>query len=63
MDKDVVEQLINARWVANGPDGPDKQNARVQFHTLLWQHWDEIVKVLQKRDQHVLKDEGEEHDD
>ena len=58
MDRNVLQQLIAARKTAEGSDGPDKQNARVLFHTLLWNNWPDIIKELQKKDQYVLKDKG-----
>ena len=48
MAQSLLQQLLAARKKAEGPDGPDKQQARVLFHTLVWERWDEIHKALDK---------------
>jgi len=48
----VLSVLLAARAKALGPEGPDKQNARVLFHTLIWNNFNAIKAALEQPSQH-----------
>lgn len=47
----VLSVLLAARAKALGPEGPDKQNGRVLFHTLLWNNWNAVKAALEHNSQ------------